>query len=137
MFCLLILLKTYGEVLKNIKMLILKLSRWYSLLLCSVHVGPVYASQSGVESFSWLPIIICLLFTWCSISVVLGLCILAWWFWNLVVLCASICVCWLQLCRDVDDLHPTVCNSLCCGWSCCPWDMLYILLWCITTIAIR
>jgi hypothetical protein len=25
--------------------------------------------------------------------------------------------------------------SLRCGWSCCPWGMLCILLWCITTIA--
>jgi hypothetical protein len=52
MFCLLILLEPYGEV---IKMLILKLSWWYILLFCPVLVGPIYASQSGVEGFSWLP----------------------------------------------------------------------------------
>jgi hypothetical protein len=26
----------------------------------------------------------------------IGLCILAWWFWSLVALCASICVRWLN-----------------------------------------
>jgi hypothetical protein len=46
-------------------------------------------------------------FLWCSVSVVLGLCVLAWWIWNLVALCVSICVRWLELSRDVDDLHPS------------------------------
>jgi hypothetical protein len=45
-------------------MLILKLSWRYNLLLCPVHTGPIYASQSGVEDVFWLPIIICLLFSW-------------------------------------------------------------------------
>jgi hypothetical protein len=101
-------------------MLILKLSWWYDLLLCPVHVGSIYTSQLGVEDFAWLSSIIGLLFfPWCSISVVLGLHVLAWWFLYPVAFCVSICVRWLERSRDVDDLDPTVSNSLHCVWSCC------------------
>jgi hypothetical protein len=91
MFYSLILLKIYGEFIKNIKMLILKLSWWYSLLFCPVHIGPFYASQSGVENFSWLPIIICLLFR------ELNFCGIRPMYFGLVVL-ESCCVMGVYLC---------------------------------------